>query len=152
MNTFHYVFFTGQPSVGISYWAHRKVVLGGQNYTDTGRWVFPHYLTSDIAKTLNWHGFKNKQLLRNWDWQLLYREIRRSTLGSRSKGGLSDTAGIRFILPQTGPVVGKDGPWNKCLSTRNWQFTVKFTRVQNTWNYVARSLLFCLGPQEAHLD
>jgi len=138
MNTFHYIFYTGQPSVGISYWAHRKVVLGGQNYTDTGRWVFRHYLTSGIAKTLNWHGLKNTKLLRNWDWQLLYREIRHSTLSSRSKGGLSNTAGIRFILPQTGTEVGKDGPWNKCLSTRNWQFTVKFARVQNTWNYVPK--------------
>jgi len=64
--------------------------------------------------------------------------IRRSTLGSRSKGGLSDTAGILFILPQTGTVVGKDGPWNKCLSTRNWQFTVKFATVQNTWNFVPK--------------
>jgi len=38
------------------------------------------------------------------------RVIRFAILSSRSKGGLSDTAGIGFILPGTGTVVGKDGP------------------------------------------
>jgi len=93
-------FYTGQPSVRIAYLGTQKVVLGGQNHTDTGRWIFRHYLTSDIAKMLNWHDLKNKQLFTNLDWQLLYREIMRSTLSS--KGGLSDTAGIGFLLPQTG--------------------------------------------------
>jgi len=26
MNTFHYIFYTGQPSVGISYWAQKSGV------------------------------------------------------------------------------------------------------------------------------
>jgi len=83
--------------------------LGGQNNTDTGRWILRHYLTSDIAKTLNWYGLKNTQSsVYDLDWQLLYREIMRTTLSS--KGGLSDTAGIGFLLPKTGAGVGKDGP------------------------------------------
>ena len=52
-------FYTGQLSVGIAYWTHRKVILGGQNYIDTGRWGFRHYLTCDIAETFNWYGVKN---------------------------------------------------------------------------------------------
>jgi len=103
---------------------------------DTGRWVFPHYLTSGIAKTLNWHGLRTQNY-----WGTEIGSCCTEKLGIprlAAEGGLSYTAGIRFILPQTGTEVGKDGPWNKCLSTQNWQFTVKFAWVQNTWNYVPK--------------
>jgi len=134
-------FFTGDRSViCISYWANWKVVIGSQTSTNTGRWVFLHYLRSDTPQTFNWYGLKNMKLFEEQRLAAdvsVYAEIECSNINSsKSKDRLSETAGIGFQLARIGTEGRKDGTIKQVPKYTGLKIYSK------TLNYVPKMNLF----------